>query len=105
MKTPSFSSPAFSCAFCVIYPLAYHLKLIPFAYYPLVSQWHHSPMPPEFGPGMAWYGLLATSTVLSLPIGFVVRSSRLDARLAALGWVFSLGGAASILFLLRTFFL
>ncbi|TDU23317.1 hypothetical protein DFR24_4843 [Panacagrimonas perspica] len=100
-----FSPVVFSAAFCVTYALAFQFDLHLFAYYPLVKEFHIAQQPATSGPGMMWYGILATATLAACICAVLIPHRWLDRPLASWLWVFPIGCAAAYVFFMRSFFL
>lgn len=92
----------YSCAYAVVF--AYDWPL--FIYFPLVGEWYWGgEILPEKGPGMAWYGLMASAAIAGAVFAALL-PSRLSERLtnhpwSNYLWVFPLASMLVSVFLLR----
>ena len=98
--------PVFAAAFAVIYVFAVEQNWALFTYHPRVGQWGWLVQKGIQGPGMYWYGWLATSllgaslvSLLALP---VVKRGVVPAWV---GWAIPLAVMLVFVYLLRGFFL
>ena len=62
----------FSILFGIVYTLTFFFNAALFKYYPLVGQFHVVDQAKQAGPPIAWYGWLATSLLVSLPLALIV---------------------------------
>jgi len=102
--------PAFSIAFAVLYVLAMDNNWALFTYLPRARQFHplvYSP-PQGAGPGMYWYGWLATSAIAAAVIAGIaaaVPATGTARRWSGLTWAVPLAVILVIVFLLRSWFI
>jgi hypothetical protein len=103
--------PFFSTAFAVIYLAAMYNNLALVSYFPRTRQWFFltvTDLPRSAGPGMYWYGWLATSFLgaaalaalaLALPAPWLARLSR------PASWAVPIVVILAIIYILRGWFL
>ena len=77
----------FSMVFGVVYTLAFYFSWALFKYFPLVRQFHLEDQGKEAGPPISWYGWLATSLVVALPIALIIPRKWGDRLSPAWAWV------------------
>jgi len=99
---------AFSAAFCCAYVWALATNHPLFLYYPLHGdfRWGMQPLltsAQASGPAMAWYGIVATASLLAVCATLCV-PRRLSGRLTPYLWLFPVGAMLGCAFLLRRFF-
>ena len=100
------TTPIFAAAFALIYVFSVEQNWALFTYHPRAGQWGWLVQKGIGGPGMYWYGWLATSflgasaiSLASLPL--VKRVKVPD----AVGWAIPLAVMVAFVYLLRGFFL
>lgn len=103
----SWSPRAFSILFCVAYVAVFATETPLFRYYPVNGEWAWGPSDTatHVGPGMAWYGLMASAALVALVGAFLVSDAWLAARLKSAQWIFPYAAVAGCVFLLRAYFL
>lgn len=101
------SPVAFSVLFCVFYVVAFAAELPLFRYYPVPREWAWGPTDGIVrpGPGMAWYGLVASASAAASIGAFVVRERWIAAALRNWLWVWPYAAVVACLVLLRPLFL
>ncbi len=97
-------------AFSVVYSLAYlgvlSIDAALFRYYPQVGEWTWGWKPlADAGPGMAWYGLMASAVLVALPVAASWRSIQLRTPLRRFAWVPGVLAMLGCVYLMRIFFL
>lgn len=103
--------PVFSIAFAVLYVVSMDNNWALFTYLPRVREFHalaYLPPTPRAGPGMYWYGWLATSAigaVVVAALAAVVPAPGAARRWSGLTWAVPLAALAVIVFLLRSWFI
>lgn len=100
-----FSATVFSLAYCVGYGAAFALDAPLFLYYPIEGRlaWAWAPFA-SAGPSMAWYGLMASATLVAVPLALAVPQRRAMAALRNLLWLVPVGALLACAWLLRVFF-
>lgn len=102
--------PVFSIAFAILYVLSMDNNWALFTYWPRSRDWYWlvATPPPRGGPGMYWYGWLATSALgaaAAAAIAYVV-PQRWTARLwPGLIWAVPAGAILVLIFILRGWFI
>lgn len=98
-------TPIFSAAFAIAYVIAEQNNIALMTYHPRINEWGWLTEAPRNGPGMYWYGWLATSfvaagavTLASFPF---VRERNVPSWL---GWAVPIAIMALFVYLLRAFF-
>lgn len=98
---------AFSAAFSGAYAWALATNHPLFRYYPLHGElrWGVQPLLGNVasGPAMTWYGIIATASLLAVPLAFSLPRNAIRALTPYL-WAFPLGAMLVCAFLLRRFF-
>lgn len=103
--------PVFSAAYAVIYLVAMYENLALVTYYPRLKQWFAltvTGLPKSAGPGMYWYGWIATALVGAAAVALLALAlpERPLARfMSVASWAAPLGVVLIIVFLLRGWFL
>ncbi len=103
--------PVFSAAYAVIYLVAMYENLALVTYYPRLQQWFAltvTGLPKSAGPGMYWYGWIATALVGAAIVALLALAlpERPLARFMSIAsWAAPLGVVLIIVFLLRGWFL
>lgn len=98
------SRPWFTVGFCLVYPLVFAMDWPLFVYFPQVQRLHWGSTAHDIGPGMHWYGLVATSALAGLVLGVVCRSSWLGPRVTRWLWLAPVFAMLGAVVLLRHFF-
>ena len=100
---------AFYSAFLAIFSLCYvsllALELPLLIYYPLEGVWSFTPLGEEYGPAMAWYGLVLGSLVAAFIGGIVAVLCGLPDRAGALAPVIAALAMVVCIILMQDFFL
>lgn len=101
-----FGPITFGMVFCIAYAVVFWLNVPLFMYFPQVGlfNWGYKVVP-NVGPGMAWYGLMADSAIIALPLAYLVPDRFLDKMLRNYMWVVPVAAMLVCLFLLRKLFL
>ena len=100
--------PVFTVAFVVIYAAALYFNLALVTYEPALGQWGWLAATPKAGPGMYWYGWVATSAIGAAIIAALsaLAPKQWAARVwSGWAWVVPLAVLAFILFDLRHYFI
>lgn len=100
------TTPIFAAAFALIYVVSVEQNLALFTYHPRVGQWGWLVQKGIQGPGMYWYGWLATSFLGASAISLA--SLPLVKRISVpswIGWAVPLAVMVAFVYLLRSFFL
>jgi hypothetical protein len=103
--------PVFSAAYAVIYLVAMYENIALVTYYPRLRRWFPltvSNLPKSAGPGMYWYGWIATAATGAVIIALLSLAApeRVLARvMSVVSWVAPLGVLLVIVYLLRGWFL
>jgi hypothetical protein len=103
--------PIFSAAFAVIYLLAMYSNLALVSYFPRTRQWFLltvTDLPRSAGPGMYWYGWLATSFLGAAGVAALtlVAPGPWLARVARIvSWVVPVAVILALIYILRGWFL
>jgi hypothetical protein len=103
--------PVFSAAYAIIYLVAMYENLALVTYYPRLRQWFAltvTGLPKSAGPGMYWYGWIATAALGAATVALLaltVPERALARPCAVAAWVAPLGVALVIVYLLRSWFL
>ncbi len=103
--------PVFSAAYAVIYLVAMYENLALVTYYPRLRQWFAltvTDLPKSAGPGMYWYGWIATALVgaaIVALLALAVPERPLARFMSVASWAAPLGVVLIIVFLLRGWFL
>lgn len=102
----SWSPRGFSVLFCLAYIAVYGAEKPLFRYYPVSREfaWGATDSAVHVGPGMAWYGLMASAAVIALFGAFLVKDDWVAARLKSTQWVFPYVAVAACLYFLRAYF-
>ena len=97
-----FSAPVFSMTFCLVYVGILFLDLPLFLYYPETGQlrWYGDRIDGA-GPAMAWYGLLASTTLISSITAFIVPSKSVTGAVAKMSWITPWLALAGCAYLMR----
>lgn len=100
-----FEPAVFLAAFCCSYVLVFALDWPMFRYYPLNGRfnWGAANLP-DIGPGMAWYGLLASAGLISTMAAFLVPSRFMEDALRNRLWWFPAAAMVGCVYMLRQFF-
>jgi hypothetical protein len=103
--------PVFSAAYALIYLVAMYDNLALVTYYPRLRQWFAltvTGLPKSAGPGMYWYGWIATALVGAAVVALLalaVPERPLARFMSVASWAAPLGVVFIIVFLLRGWFL
>ena len=102
--------PVFSAAFAVLYLVAMYNNFALMTYFPQVRRWLPltAILPKTDGPGMYWYGWIATSALGAAACAFVallVPAGRLSSFTRHAAWVAPMGGMLALVYILRGWFL
>jgi hypothetical protein len=103
--------PVFSAAFAVLYLLAMYDNLALASYFPRLGQWLPltvTDLPRSAGPGMYWYGWLATSFLGAAAISalaFALPAQGIAKVARAAAWAIPLGVMVVLVYILRGWFL
>ena len=100
-----FAPAVFLAAFCCSYVLVFALDWPLFRYYPLKGRfnWGAANLP-DIGPGMAWYGLLASAGLIATLAALLLPDRLLQRALSNRLWLFPVAAMLACVFLLRQFF-
>jgi hypothetical protein len=98
-------TPVFSALFAIAYVIIEQNNLALFTYHPRINEWGWLTEAPRNGPGMYWYGWLASSA-LAAGVLTLVSAPLLRNRPAQtiLGWAVPLACMVLFVYLLRAFF-
>jgi hypothetical protein len=101
-----FGPITFGVVFSIAYAAVFVLNMPLFMYFPQVGlfNWGNGVVP-NAGPGMAWYGLMATSALIALPLSFLVPDRFLDKILHNYVWVVPVVAMLVCLYQLKNWFL
>ena len=99
-----FSLPWFTLVFSLSYIFIFARDLPLFLYYPLTGEFHLSAVTTNMGPAMKWYGLLATTAVVSLAACLVLRERWIPAALMQKFWLAPCLAMLAVAYELRFFF-
>lgn len=103
MRRPS--PLAFSVTFCIAYAASLQGNLPMFIYYPLHGDFSWGPaIRKGLGPGMAWYGLMATAGAAAILAATIVPNRLVANRLRSLLWIFPCGAMLVCVAILRVWF-
>ena len=103
--------PVFTVAFAVIYVLCMYNNLALMSYFPRTRTWYWltvTGLPARNGPGMYWYGWLATTALASAALAglSLLVPDRAIQRAGTLGsWIVPAGAMVVLLVLLRGWFI
>lgn len=100
-----FSPVSFAVTYCVIYVVALSKEAALFMYYPRVKQfaWGWDPLQ-DAGPGMAWYGLIASAALAGIIVAVVLPEEKLLSALNRFLWTIPLSAMLGTVYLMRNFF-
>jgi|SRR5580658_4343079 hypothetical protein len=106
MMGDRFSPAAFSTTFCLVYVLCLAMNWPLFMYFPLHSDftWGNRVLA-DAGPGMAWYGLMASSLPIALVVSYATGRAAFWIAIRSHLWLFACFAMLAIVFLLRRFFI
>lgn len=98
-------TPIFSAAFAIAYVIAEQNNFALMTYHPRIDEWGWLTQAPRNGPGMYWYGWIATSLVAASGVTLacvpLVRERDVPSWL---GWAVPILTMALFIYLLRAFF-
>ncbi len=105
MSFVRFAPMAFTVVFCAAYGVIFAMDWPLFLYYPLHGDlvWGHETLQGA-GPGMAWYGLLASAGLIALPAAVILPDRMVDRVLRDYVWLFPVAAMLVCIYLLRDFF-
>ena len=100
-----FAPATFVVTFCCAYIAVFALDWPLFQYYPLHGDftWGNEKLT-DAGPGMAWYGLLASAGIVATVAALCVPDRMIDGPLHNYLWLFPVGAMLGCVFLLRGLF-
>ena len=100
----AFSRPGFTVGSCLAYPVVFAADWPLFVYFPQVQRFHWGAAAQGTGPGMHWYGLVATSALVGLVVALVAREAWFSPRLRRWLWLAPAVAMLGSVVLLRHFF-
>lgn len=100
-----FSPVVFGLVYLCVYVVVLAKDWALFIYYPQVGQfsWGWNRLA-GIGPGMAWYGLMASAAAAALPVAAVVSDDKATNALRNCLWLFPLGAMLGCVYLMKHFF-
>ena len=98
-------TPIFSAAFAIAYVIVEQNNLALMTYHPRIDEWGWLTQAPRNGPGMYWYGWLASSAVVAAGVTLVSAPLlRQRPSPTLIGWAVPLICMVLFVYLLRAFF-
>jgi hypothetical protein len=101
-----FSAVVFGLVYLCAYVVVLAKDWALFIYYPQVGQfsWGWSRVV-GIGPGMAWYGLMASAAAVALPVAVLVPGEKLAGALRNSLWLFPCAAMIACVYLMKQFFI
>lgn len=98
-----FAATPFLIGYCCAYAVVFAMNWPLFVYFPLVGEWHWGAAEglSGKGPGMAWYGLIASAAIAGGILAAVTPPSLSERLTRNYLWVFPVGCMLVSVFLLR----
>ena len=105
MRRPVFFPTTFMIAYCCTYPCVFLLNRPLFTYYPLHGDfsWGRKVILGA-GPGMAWYGLMASAAIVAAVLALLIPEHALERPFRSYLWLFPVAAMGICSFLMRHFF-
>ncbi len=99
-------SVSFSILYCIAYVVVLSQDWPLFLYYPEENAfaWGWNLLE-DVGPGITWYGLMATASLIALPVSLLIPGKVLLQRLDGFLWLIVVGAMIGCVYLMRIFFM
>ena len=98
-------TPVFSAVFAIAYVIIEQNNLALFTYHPRINEWGWLMEPSRNGPGMYWYGWLASSALVAAGASLVSAPLLRNKEVPSIiGWAVPLVCMVLFVYLLRAFF-
>lgn len=100
-----FSPVVFGITYCIAYIAVLSKDAALFRYYPQTRQfsWGWAPLS-DVGPGMAWYGLMASAAVAGIVLALILPHEKIALALRNRLWWFPLFAMVGCVYLMKQFF-